>query len=215
MYAVLTVKIPGCVAISLPVQRRNLPKRRFQRLSGLSGASASRAADRRGGFKPERRPFPGHSLFQGRFDFRSNRLSGLKTPIRRLWRALWRKAKPSAIDKAAFLPLKITQTGRRLMRQTVLPALQGKISPMRGASRARRCRSPETCSARRSTTRFGLPLTPESGGPSRQPAVQLARAALRARRRQELQNAQQDAYRCHPPGGDPGRRGPRQSRRRI
>jgi hypothetical protein len=25
MYVVLMVKIPGCVAISLPVQRRNLP----------------------------------------------------------------------------------------------------------------------------------------------------------------------------------------------
>ena len=167
------------------------------------------------GYKPGRRPIPGHSLFPGRFETRPDRLSEPQSPDMRLRHALWRKAKPSANDQAACLPPKITQTGRRLMRQTVLPELQGKISPMRGASHARLCRSRETCSVRRSTMRFGLPLTPESGGPLRHPAVRFARAALRGRRRQEFQNAQQDAYRCHPPGGDPGRRGPRQSRRRI
>ena len=33
MYEVLTANTPGCVAFSLPVQRRNLRSRRFQRLS--------------------------------------------------------------------------------------------------------------------------------------------------------------------------------------
>ena len=47
------------------------------------------------------------------------------------------------------------------------------------------------------------------------PGPRNARTVTRARRRQEFKNAQQDAYRCHPPGGDPGRRGPRQSRRRV
>ena len=35
------------------------------------------------------------------------------------------------------------------------------------------------------------------------------------RRRQEFKNAQQNANRCHPPGGNPGRCGPRQPGRRI
>jgi hypothetical protein len=132
------------------------------------------------------------------------------------------------------------QTGRRLMRQTVLPTMShGEIAPTPGQCPARRFDSVESRSARRlvpafpkSATRtrrlrrrdfgsaapglrFGLPLTPESGGPSRHAAARNARTVLRARRRQELQNAQQNAYRCHPPGGDPGGRGPRQSRRRI
>ena len=155
------------------------------------------------------------SLFQGRFELRLNRLSGRMAPICDGRRALWHHARPSATDKAASLPPKFTQTGRRLMRQTVLPTIPEKIPPMRSGSFARRCPSRETCSARREGLRFGLPLTPESGGPSRHPAVRFARAALRAGRRQEFQNAQQDAYRCHPPGGDPGCRGPRQSRRRV
>ena len=48
--------------------------------------------------------------------------------------------------------------------------------------------------------------------------VAVARHALtviRARRRQESQNAQQNVDRCYPPGRDPGGCGPRQSRRRI
>jgi hypothetical protein len=155
------------------------------------------------------------SLFQGRLKIRLNRLSGRMASICDGRRALWHHARPSATDKAVSLPPKFTQTGRRLMRQTVLPTIPEKIPPMRSVSFARRCPSRETCSARREGLRFGLPLTPESGGPSRHPAVRYARAAPRASRCEEFQNAQQDAYRCHPPGGDPGCRGPRQSRRRV
>jgi hypothetical protein len=154
------------------------------------------------------------SLFQGRceIDLTEYRAPWLRYAIE----ACTLVPRRACSDRqAASLPPQITQTGRRLMRQTVLPALQGLIPPMRGASRARRCPSRESCSVRRFSSRFGLPLTPESGGPSRHPAVRFARAALRARRRQEFQNAQQNAYRCHPPGGDPGRCGPRQPRRRI
>jgi hypothetical protein len=36
------VKTPGCVAFSLPVQRRNFELRKFQRFSDPSAASAAR-----------------------------------------------------------------------------------------------------------------------------------------------------------------------------
>ena len=42
MYGGLTVNTPGCVAFSLPVQRRNLGFSEFQRLSDPSPASAAR-----------------------------------------------------------------------------------------------------------------------------------------------------------------------------
>ena len=55
----------GCVAFCLPVQRRNL---RIQEVSSVFSGSfvkpAQRAATRRSGFKPERRPVP--FLFRGR-----------------------------------------------------------------------------------------------------------------------------------------------------
>ena len=182
----------------------------------LPPASASRAADGSDGFKPERRPVPGHHLVPGTVSDSTRPIIGPdKSSICDERRALWRQAGSSATDKAASFAAQITQTGRRLMRQTVLPTITGKITPMRSARLARRSNSGRARSARRANLRFGLPLTPESGGPSRHPAAQNLRAVPRARRRQEFQNAQQDAYRCHPPGGDPGRRGPRQSRRRI
>ena len=108
------------------------------------------------------------------------------------------------------------QTGRRLMRQTVLPTMiHGRIAPMRSESSARRFAPRGSRSARRPGLRFGLPLTPESGGPSRQPAARYALTVIRVRRRHEFQNAQQNVDRCDPPGRDPGCRGTRQSRRRI
>ena len=80
MYEVLTANTPGCVAFSLPVQRRNLPDRRILRLSrSLHGQRRARLT-RSGGFEPERRPVPG-TFLQGRFETRQNRLSGPQ-PVR-------------------------------------------------------------------------------------------------------------------------------------
>jgi hypothetical protein len=106
-------------------------------------------------------------------------------------------------------------TGRRLMRQTVPTNSEGPFATLRSDNSARRFGPPASGSARRERRCFGLPLTPESGGPSRHPAALMAPTVNRARRRQELRHAQQDVDRCHPPGRDPGRRGPRQSRRRV
>jgi len=108
------------------------------------------------------------------------------------------------------------QTGRRLMRQTVLPIMiPGRFASMRSQGFSRRSDRTGLRSARRAELRFGLPLTPESGGPSRLPAAQPAPRARRACRHQEFKNAKQNVDRCHPPGRDPGRRGPWQSRRRV
>jgi len=110
----------------------------------------------------------------------------------------------------------VFQTGRRLMRQTVLPTKTREVSAAaRNDSSARRVPSRSSGSARRPGLRFGLPLTPESGGPSRPPTAQQTLSAPRARRRQEFKNAQQNVDRRHPPGRDPGRCGPRQSSRRV
>jgi hypothetical protein len=118
-------------------------------------------------------------------------------------------------DRAAPFCRQNVQTGRRLMRQTVMPTMiHGRNAPPRSESSARRFAPPDSRSARRLGLCFGLPLTPESGGPSRHPAAPYA-LATRAPRRQEYQNAQQNVDRRHPPGRDPGRSGPRQSGRRI
>ena len=71
MYGVLTANTPGCVAFSLPVQRRNLRSRRDLRLSrSLHGQRRARPKWS-GGFEPERRPVLGIFL-QGRFETRQN-----------------------------------------------------------------------------------------------------------------------------------------------
>jgi hypothetical protein len=61
----LTVKTPGCVAFSLPVQRRNLRIQEipasFRSLHGQRSARLTRS----GGFEPERRPVPGYHLVPG------------------------------------------------------------------------------------------------------------------------------------------------------
>jgi len=108
------------------------------------------------------------------------------------------------------------QTGRRLMRQTVLRIIiPGRFASMRSQGFVRRGDRTGIRSARRPGLRFGLPLTPESGGPSRLPAAQPAPRVRRARRHQEFKNAKQNVDRCHSPGRDPGRCGPWQSRRRV
>jgi hypothetical protein len=217
MYELLTANTPGCVAFSLPVQRRNLPSRRFLRLSRSSPQPALRAADTERRFRARAasgpRYFPAPGTVQETAEPIIRTQNG---PICDGRRALWRRAGPSAKRHGGQFCRQHVQTGRRLMRQTVLPTrIHGIIAPTRSESFARRLAPAGSRSARRQGLRFGLPLTPESGGPSRHRAAQYARALHRARRRQELQNAQQDVDRCHPSGRDPGRCGPRQSRRRI
>jgi hypothetical protein len=236
MYGVLTANTPGCVAFSLTVQRWNLQARRSQRAFPVPPQPAPRAADMEWRFEPERRPVPDTfcvargGLRHGRTDYSAlERDPESWIPVFRKdpaqtraqyaigRRALSRHAGPSAKDAAVFFAAKILfRRANRLMRQTVLPTNTPQtIATTRGGSSARRFVPVGMGSARRRDLRFGLPLTPESGGPSRHRAAQFARAMLRARRLQELQNAQQDVDRCHPPGRDPGRRGPRQPRRRI
>ena len=82
MYRVLTAKTPGCVAFSLPVQRRNLliPEipASFRSLHSQRSARLTRS----GGFEPERRPVPGYHLVPGTaFKTRQNRLSDRRSPI--------------------------------------------------------------------------------------------------------------------------------------
>ena len=168
-----------------------------------------------GGFRPERRPVPGHHLVPGTALDSAQPIIGPQGPDMRCPAGALAPCRVFSDRQGGFCRQRV-QTGRRLMRQTVLSTkIPGKTAPMRSHRSARRFASPGSRSARRALSRFGLPLTPESGGPSPLPAARNARTVRRDRRLQELQNAQQNAYRCHPSGGDPGRRGPRQSRRRI
>jgi len=215
MYGRLTANTPGCVAFSLPCGAGAFDLRRFLRFSSLSRSQRSARPARRDGLEPERRPIPGHSCSRDgeaiQPDIRTP--AGTECDPRR---ALRRHTLPSATNKAAFSVAIVFQTGRRLMRQTVLPTkIQGKSASTRNDSPARRFIPRTSGSARRPRLHFGLPLTPESGGPSRPPTARSALSVPRARRRQEFQNAQQNVDRRHPPGRDPGCRGPRQSRRRI
>ena len=106
------------------------------------------------------------------------------------------------------------RTGRRLMRHTILPKTRATIAPGRRDQVARRPGA-SWRSARCSGLLFGLPLTPESGGPSPVIAARVAPADRRVLRRRELSYAEQDVDRCHPSGRNPGRGGPRQPCRRI
>jgi len=101
MYKGLTAKTPGCVAFSLPVQRRNLLIQEIPASFRSLHRPAQRAADKEGGFEPERRRSQVTILFQGRLQTRHNRLSGPQGPICDGRRALQRRAGLSATDKAA------------------------------------------------------------------------------------------------------------------
>ena len=104
MYEVLTANTPGCVAFSLPVQRRNLRSRRDLRLSRSLHSQRRARLTRSGGFEPERRPVPGTFLLQGRFETRQNRLSGPKTVRYAMaGEALRRRAGPSAKRQGGIL----------------------------------------------------------------------------------------------------------------
>ena len=188
---------------------------RFQRSSGPPRASASRAAARRDGFEPGWRPIPGTHASRDGFERRYDHNRTRRGP------SLISGVRPGAAKTSHQRPTggpappDMFQTGRRLMRQTVLPSqFFGPSASMRSDSSARR-RPRQLRGTRRLGLRFGLPLTPESGGPSRHPSVPSAPMAIRVRRRQEFQNAEQNVDRCHPPGGDSGCRGPWQSRRRV
>ena len=73
MYKVLTANTPGCVAFSLPVQRRNLRSRRNLRLSRSLHSLRRARLTRSDGFEPERRPVPGtfsrDGLRRGKTDY--------------------------------------------------------------------------------------------------------------------------------------------------
>ena len=178
---------------------------------------ARRAAVRSRRVRPRWRPVPVSSRFQGRFDRRRSPLPSpwsLRGRFVILRRALWRHTWPAATNKGR--PRRpMFHTGRRLMRQTVPTESDGQFATLRSQTPVRLVSPWGSRSHRREMLRFGLPLTPESGGPSRHPAAPSAPTVKCARRRQEFQYAQQDVDRCHSPGRDPGRRGPRQSRRRI
>jgi hypothetical protein len=215
MYGVLTAITPGCVAFSLPVQRRNRP---FWDGSSvlLPLLEPARTARPRGGtaLEPRWRPIPGTHASRDGFERRYGHNRTRRGPCD-FRRAPRRREDGHQRPTGGPSPPDMFQTGRRLMRQTVLPSqFSGPPAPMRSDSSARRRRQ-NLRVARRLGLRFGLPLTPESGGPSRHPCAQFAPTAKRARRLQEFQNAQQNVDRCHPPGGDPGCRGPWQSRRRV
>ena len=214
MYKGLTVKTPGCVAFSLPVQRRNFRNLGDSSVFPIPPQPAQRAADKEWRFParaasgPRLPPCSRDGFRNGVADY-----PGRKAPICGAGERLGATPGLQRQTRRHFCR-QCVQTGRRLMRQTVLPTILGRIAPKRSESSARRF-APGSRSAGRPGLRFGLPLTPESGGPSRHPAAPYALAVIRARRRQEFQNAQQNVDRCHPPGRDPGRCGPRQSRRRI
>ena len=177
MYRGLTANTPGCVAFSLPVQRRNLRSLKVPASFRSLHSQRSARLTRSGGFEPERRPVPGHYLVPGtvldtaepiirphkaRYAMAGERFGAAPGLQRQTRRRLCRQH---------------VQTGRRLMRQTVLPTMiHGTIAPMRSESSARRLAPRGSRSARRAGLRFGLPLTPESGGPSRHPAARHARA---------------------------------------
>ena len=103
MYEVLTANTPGCVAFSLPVQRRNLVHlgipASFRSLPNQRSARLTWS----GGFEPERRPVPGYHLVprdhfrHGITDYRAARLRYAMAGER-----LKRRAGLSATDKAAL-----------------------------------------------------------------------------------------------------------------
>src|SRR5438309_10665988 len=78
--------------------------------------------------------------------------------------------------QGGFYAANVFQTGRRLMCQTVLPTKnQGQFATLRSQSSARRLAPERFGSARHPGLSFGIPLNPESVGPSR---YQAARRSL-------------------------------------
>lgn len=91
---------------------------------------------------------------------------------------------------AAFAPPGLLQSGRRSMRLSLKPTDRSTISQ---PERLLAFRSERRRQGWRAAAGFGLPITPESGGPLRHPSARPSRGALRKLRRQECSNAQQNA----------------------
>jgi hypothetical protein len=105
MYRMLTAKTPGCVAFSLPVQRRNLLSTGDSSVFPIPPQPAQRAADKERRFRARAASGP-RSPICSRDGFRHGRTDypGLKGPICDGRRALRRRVGLSATDKAAPLP---------------------------------------------------------------------------------------------------------------
>ena len=107
MYKGLTAKTPGCVAFSLPVQRRNLRKSEVPASFRSPPRPAQRAADKEGRFRARAASGPRlPSCSRDGFGRGITDYPGRKAPICGGRRAPWRHAGPSATDKAALLPPK-------------------------------------------------------------------------------------------------------------
>lgn len=217
MYLVLTAYTSGCVALasrcSAGPSNAYVCSRALRAFPEPSPVSAAR--DRR---KPSVSSPSGHPALIPRDlgAWGSHHAIGdrsRKAAIGNSRRAHTRRVGPPAMITAAPLP-HLYRTGRRLMRQTPVPNSHAATAPGRCDMFAP-LPATRSGSASRLGLPFGLPLTPESGGPSRYPAVRPAPADRRALRRQEFSDAQQDVDRCHPSGRNPGRGGPRQSSRRV
>ena len=104
MYRVLTAKTPGCVAFSLPVQRRNLHSGDSS-VFPIPPQPAQRAADKERRFRARAASGP-RSTICSRDGFRHGITDypGLKGPICDGRRAPRRRVGLSATDKAASLP---------------------------------------------------------------------------------------------------------------
>jgi hypothetical protein len=105
MYKGLTVKTPGCVAFSLPVQRRNFRDLGNSSVFPIPPRPAQRAADKEWRF-PARAASGPRLPACSRDGFRNGAAyyQGREAPICGGRRAPWRHAGPSATDKAALLP---------------------------------------------------------------------------------------------------------------
>jgi len=104
MYEVLTANTPGCVAFSLPVQRRNLRSRRNLRLSRSLHSQRRARLTRSDGFEPERRPVPGTFSRDGLRHGTTDYPDLPNGPICNGRWAFRRRTGPSAIDTAVSFP---------------------------------------------------------------------------------------------------------------
>jgi hypothetical protein len=104
MYEGLTANTPGCVAFSLPVQRRNLRNLGDSSVFPIPPQPAQRAADKERRFRARAACGPRlPSCSRDGFKTRRNRLPrDANVPIAKMRQALWRWPKPAARDKAAF-----------------------------------------------------------------------------------------------------------------
>ena len=150
MYRGLTVNTPGCVAFSHSCSAGDFKLRRFQRFP--ASPSGQRSARPKGGAVPG----PSGVRFPGYFnsrdglewrhgpDIRSPR--GIEGNFRRT--RFGAKPWPSATNKGGIAVAIVFQTGRRLMRQTVLPTKTREVSAAaRNDSSARRVQSRSSGSA--------------------------------------------------------------------